>query len=98
MHGRKASRYWEPRRDEERSNKKKTKYEECLTKPFLRGASTLDDLYETRPERFNRWDMVRENTHVTSGRRQIDLHDVCRSEDRLPRIGVTDSSAGSVSV
>jgi hypothetical protein len=48
-----------------------------LTKPFLRGASTLDYLHEARPERFNRRDMVRENTHVTGGRRQVDLHDVC---------------------
>lgn len=41
---------------------------------------------------------LRENTYVTGGRRQVDLDDVCRGKDRLPRIEVTDSSAGSVSV
>jgi hypothetical protein len=27
--------------------------------------------------------MIREDTHVTSGRRQVNLHDVCGGEDRL---------------
>jgi hypothetical protein len=66
---------------------------EYLTEPFLRGASTLDYLEEARPERFDGRDVIRENTHVTSGRRQVDLHNVCGGEDRLRRIGVTDSSA-----
>jgi hypothetical protein len=74
------------------------KDDSCLTKPLLRGANTLDYLYEARPERFNRRDVIGENTHVTGGCRQVDLHSVCRGEDRLQRIGVTDSSAGSVKV
>lgn len=94
MHGRKASRYYESCRYEDREMKDDGR----LTKPFLRGASTLDYLYEARPERFNRRNVISENTHVTGGCRQVDLHNVCRGEDRLPRIGVTDSSAGSVKV
>ena len=39
-----------------------------LTEPFLRRASTFDNFYNARPERFDRWNMIREDTHVTSGR------------------------------
>ena len=39
--------------------------------------------------------MIREDTHVAGGRRQVDLHDVCGGKDRLvgERVGVADSSA-----
>jgi|SRR5712672_2698052 len=80
-----------------RSNGENGGWESGLTKPLLRGASALNDLYDARPKWFDRRDVIRENTHVTGGRRQVDLHDVCGGEDRLRRQGQslrTDSSAG----
>ena len=65
-----------------------------LTKPLLGRASTLNYFDKPGAEWFDGWDVVCEDTHVTSGSREIDLHDVCGGEYCLQRIGVMDSSAG----
>ena len=47
------------------------------TEPLFRRVAGLDDLDDTRAQRLNRWRVVGEDTHVTSCRRNVDLHNIC---------------------
>lgn len=53
------------------------------TEEFLRGVTRLNDLHNTRTDSFDAWDVVGEDTHVTSGSGKVDLNYVRRAEDRL---------------
>ena len=53
------------------------------TEPLFRRVTTLDDLNDTRAERLDRRRVVGEDTHVTSRRRKVHLHDIGGRENGL---------------
>ena len=57
-----------------------------LTEELLRRVSGLDDLNNTGAERFNTWDVVGEDTHVTRRGGDIDLDYICGREESLETV------------
>ena len=53
------------------------------TEPLFRRVTALDDLNDTRAERLDRRRVVGEDTHVTSRRRKVHLHDIRGRENGL---------------
>lgn len=53
------------------------------TKPLFRRVASFDNLNDTRAERLDRWCMVGEDTHITSRRGKIHLHNICGRENGL---------------
>lgn len=60
-----------------------TKHQLARTKPLFRRATRLKDLNDSGAERFDRRCVVGKDTHITSRRRKVHLHDIGRSEDSL---------------
>lgn len=58
------------------------------TKELLRRVGRIQNLYDTGTQRFDTWDVVGEDTHVTSRSRQVDLHYIGRGEKGLYGAGL----------
>lgn len=53
------------------------------TEPLLRRVSALNNLYNSGTQGFNRWDVVGQDTHITSSSGNVDLDNISGGEDSL---------------